>query len=66
MIFYILDEDDQKVGELIDNKIVWDTEQEKINNEFLSEEEEDDDDKDEEDDDKDEEDDDKDEDDDDE
>ena len=62
---YILDEDDQKVGELIDNKIVWDTEQEKINNEFLSEEDEEDDDKDEEDDDKDEDDDDKDEDDDD-
>ena len=40
---YILDEDDQKVGKLINHKIVWDTEHEKITNEFLSDEDEDED-----------------------
>ena len=39
---YILDEDDQKVGALVDNKVVWDTDQEKMNHELLSDSDNDD------------------------
>ncbi len=34
---YILDEDDQKVGEMKEDEIIWDTDQEKENNEILIE-----------------------------
>ncbi len=34
---YIFDENDNKVGELIDKKVVWDTEQDKKNNEIMIE-----------------------------